>query len=153
MTTFRKADFQDCGAVYRLICALEETTLPYAHFSSIFQSQTADPRYYCMVCELEGRIVGVLNLRFEAQLHHAQTVGEILEFFIDAPCRGMGIGRELLARACRISRAFGCAQIEVACHRARERAHRFYLREGMYKSHFKFSKYLTDQTPEHHPEK
>ena len=35
---------------------------------------TAVIRYYCLICEQEGRVIGVLNLRFENQLHGSSTV-------------------------------------------------------------------------------
>ena len=143
----RKATAQDCGSVYDLICALEETRLPFDRFSSIFRRQAADPRYYCLVCEQGGRVIGVLNLRFEEQLHHARLIGEIMEFFIDAGHRDRGIGREMLDRACQIARDFGCAQLEVACNQLRTQAHRFYLREGLKSFHFKFSMPLGGDTP------
>lgn len=137
---YRKATISDCKAVYDLICDLESKKLPYDSFAEIFAEQVADNRFYCLVCERDSQLAGVLNLRFEGQLHHAARIAEILEFSVDASCRGLGIGKQMFAEACRIAREFGCSQIELATNQLRTDAHRFYVREGMHNFHFKFSK-------------
>jgi GNAT superfamily N-acetyltransferase len=55
--------------------------------------------------------------------------------------RGMGIGAELLAAAEGWARARGCRRLVVATRITRERAHRFYAREGYFVS--KTSYFLT----------
>jgi len=140
---YRKATLDDCKSVYSLICEMEDKTLPYDKFSSIFQTQLDCEHYYCMLCELNGNVIGILNLRFEEQLHHAGQIAEIMEFAIASPHRKQGLGKEMFAAACQISKEFGCVQIEVACNQLREDTHRFYIREGMHNFHFKFSKPLT----------
>lgn len=137
---YRKATASDCKAVYALICDLEAKQLPYDTFSEIFNEQTADPRFYCLVCEIDHQLVAVLNLRFEGQLHHASRIAEILEFSVDASCRSQGIGKQMFAQACSIAQEFGCSQIELATNQLRTDAHRFYAREGMHNFHYKFSK-------------
>lgn len=99
-------------------------------------------RYYCLIREEEHRVVGVMNLRFEEQLHHSDRIGEILEFAVEASWRNRGIGKEIFAQTCQIARNLGCIQIEVACNQLRTDTHRFYLREGMHNFHYKFSKAL-----------
>lgn len=141
---YRKATMSDCKAVYDLICDLECRQLPYDSFAEIFAEQTADSRFYCLLCEKDNRIAGVLNLRFERQLHHASRIAEILEFSVDASCRSCGIGKGMFAEACRIAQEFGCSQIELATNQLRKDAHRFYAREGMHNFHYKFSMSFTD---------
>ena len=87
-------------------------------------------------------VAGVLNLRFEAQLHHGGRIAEILEFAVGGTSRGRGIGSALLRQGCRRAGQRGCMQIEAACHQRRTDAHRFYIREGLSQEHFKFSKAL-----------
>lgn len=129
----------DCSQVYDLICMLEDTKLPWDVFSRIWEKQTTSPDYLSLVCEEDGTILGVLNLRFEEQLHHARYVAEIMELAVRSDLRGKGIGKALMTRACEISRGKGCLQLEVDCNLIRTDAHRFYQREGMKKSHYKFS--------------
>lgn len=141
---YRKATIEDCKAVYNLICDLECKQLPYDRFAEIFAEQVEDSHFYCLICERDGLPVGILNLRFEQQLHHATRIAEILEFSVDASCRGCGIGKQMFAEACRIAQEFDCTQIELATNQLRTDAHRFYTREGMNNFHYKFSKSFID---------
>lgn len=142
---YRKANEEDCRAVYRLICELEGRQLPFDRFSSIYQKQQASGQHVCLVCEWDDKVVGVLNLRIEEQLHHSGKVAEVMELAVDSACRSRGIGKELLEMACRTAKKLGCVQIEAASSQSRTDAHRFYLREGMVPSHLKLSKTLTDE--------
>lgn len=140
---YRKAGPEDCADVYQLICQLEGVQLPYRAFSAAYRSQMDDSRYYCLVYELGGEIAGVLNLRFELQLHHAACIAEIMEFAVDAAHRQQGIGSKMFSEACRIAAERGCIQIEAASNQLRKEAHRFYTREDMSCLHLKFSKSLS----------
>ncbi len=142
---YREATEKDCREVYRLICEMESRELPYEKFEAIFRKQLDHDGYYCLVCEREDQVIGVLNLRFEEQLHHADSIAEIMEFAVDPAYRSQGIGREMFREACRLSRQFHCVQIEVACNQLRTDTHRFYLREGMHNFHFRFSKSLVGE--------
>lgn len=142
---YRKAEPDDCEGIYRLICELECEKLPFVRFSGIYLEQVKDRNYYCLVCEQGGEVTGVLNLRFEEQLHHSARIAEIMEFAVDAACRGRGIGREMFEIACRIAREHGCVQIEAACNQTRTDAHQFYTRAGMYNSHYKFYRTLPEE--------
>lgn len=139
---YRKATLNDCEKVYDLICDMECKRLPPDKFHSIFQEQMNNGHYYCLVCEYDKAVIGVLNLRFEEQLHHSERIAEIMEFAVDKAYRKQGIGKEMLANACQLAKDFGCIQIEVSCNQLRKDTHRFYLREGMHNYHYKFSKPL-----------
>jgi len=139
---YRKGTIHDCKEVYNLICEMEQKQLSFDRFSAIYQKQISDKNFYCLVCERENHVIGVLNLRFEEQLHHSEYIAEIMEFAVDSTCRNQGIGKEMFAKACELAKDFGCAQIEAACNQLRVNTHRFYLREGMHNFHFKFSKSL-----------
>ena len=131
--SFRKGKPHDWQIVYDLICDMESTALPREPFQAVYEDQLQDPHFHCLLAEREGKILGVLNLRFEKQLHHAAAVAEIMEF-------GRGLGDAMFHEACRLAREAGCVQIEVACNQLRTRTHRFYLaREGMHNFHYKFS--------------
>lgn len=140
---YRKSELSDCKAVYNLICDLECKELPFDKFSEIYEEQINNKNYYCLVCEYDNDVIGVLNLRFEKQLHHSECIAEIMEFVIKSSSRKRGIGKEMLEKACQIAKSFGCVQIEAASNQLRTDTHRFYLREGMHNFHFKFSKSLT----------
>lgn len=141
---YRKGTLKDCKAVYDLICEMECSQLPYDYFYEIYKKQMDDAHYYCLVCEYDNSIIGVLNLRFEEQLHHAASIAEALEFAIHSSYRKKGIGKEMLSAACKLAKETGCIQIELDCNQLRTDTHRFYLREGMKNSHFKFTRALTN---------
>ena len=136
---FRKATAGHCRSVYDLICNMEAKELPYDDFASIFHEQLAADCYHCLIWEENGEVTGMLNLRFERQLHHCASIAEILEFVVDPAYRSQGLGAAMFAEACRIARESGCAQIEVTCNQLRNGAHRFYERRGMKNHHYKFS--------------
>ena len=119
----RRAGAADCAVIYRLICTLEDETLPQARFEAVFARQLAEAdRYVCLLGEQGGQTVGVINLRFEEQLHHAARIAEIMEFVVEEKHRGRGIGRLLLCEACRCAIGFGCTQLRsLAAGTARRR--------------------------------
>lgn len=142
MMIYRESDLSDCKAVYALICDMENKELPYDRFEETYFDQINDCHYYCLVCEQDGIVAGLLNMRFEEQLHHSEQIAEILEFAVASTYRSKGIGKEMFAQSCQIAIDNGCSQIEVACNQLRQDTHRFYTREGMHNFHFKFSKRL-----------
>ena len=135
----RRGNAGDFDAVYRLICELENQTFDRRKLHEIYMQQLQDMHYCCLVYEFEGEIVGMLNMRFEMQMHHAGMVAEILEFAMSGQHRSQGIGHELFAEACRIARSESCTFIEAVSNQVRRDAHRFYLREGMQNRSYKFS--------------
>lgn len=90
----------------------------------------------------EPYVRGMMNLRFEYQLHHAARIAEIMEFVVAPQCRNKGLGKLILNEACEIAKDHDCIQIEVACNQLRKDTHRFYEREGMKNYHYKFSRSL-----------
>lgn len=138
----REGTSVDCQAIYDLICDMEETELPYKPFRCMYLKQVTNPRYECLVYERAGKVLGMINIRYENQLHHAACVAEIMECAVDKSVRSEGIGKLLIEQACLHARNSGCIQIEVACNQLREKAHKFYEREGMNNYHYKFSKPL-----------
>ncbi len=139
---FRNSTLDDCKAIYSLVCDMESRVLPYDRFFDIYQSQLEDPNYQCIVFDSEGSIVGFINLRYEYQLHHVERIAEVLELVVAPEQRRQNIGKNILAEACGAARDRGCSQIEVACNQIRKDSHRFYEREGLINSHYKFSKRL-----------
>jgi GNAT superfamily N-acetyltransferase len=77
----------------------------------------------------EGRVVGWLHVAARAQLTE-DVCAEILGLVVDEGARGAGIGADLIRAAEAWARAEGCARIRVRSRDTRERAHKFYEREG-----------------------
>ena len=66
----RKSTAADLNRVHELISALVGHELDYDTFAQIYKEQLNDNDYYCLLGELDGRVCGVLNMRFDRQLHH-----------------------------------------------------------------------------------
>lgn len=90
---FRANTLDDCTAVHSLMCDLVNKALPYDQFFSIYQSQLEDPNYQCIVCDVEGAVVGFINLRYEYQLHLAERIVEVLELVVAPEQRRHNMGK------------------------------------------------------------
>lgn len=87
------------------------------------------PDHTVFVGCIDGAVVGWIDV---GVVHHLQAdpYGEIGGLVVSSNCRGVGIGRMLLVHAEAWARKRGVARIVVRSRITRERAHRFYLREG-----------------------
>lgn len=141
----RFAEWKDAGAVYSLIGEMEQSELNKSEFEAVFREQLQSSNFFCWLSEEDGVILGCLNLRIEAQLHHTAKVAEIMELAVRGENRSKGIGTRLFDHACREAKKAGCAQIEVCCNMLRERTHVFYERQGMNRYHYKFSLLLNGE--------
>lgn len=79
--------------------------------------------------QADGRIAGWAHVHPRHSLTDAPSV-ELAGLVVDARCRGAGVGAALLAAVEAWARTRGYAGIVVRSNVLRERAHRFYLREG-----------------------
>ena len=77
----------------------------------------------------EGVVVGWLHVASRTQLTE-EACAEILGLVVDENARGAGIGADLVRAAEAWARTEGCTRIRVRSRDTRERAHRFYEREG-----------------------
>lgn len=148
MITYRRAVLADCTGIHALMCQLEGQELPYGPFAAIYRGLLEDPAHSFFLCEDAGDLLGALHLRVEGQLHHGGLVAEILELAVSAGCRGQGLGKALVDMARQEARAQGCMVLEVPSGAQRERAHRFYRREGFTRTHYRFSMPLDTQEQE-----
>jgi GNAT superfamily N-acetyltransferase len=73
--------------------------------------------------------IGWLHVELQRTLV-APLSAQIMALIVDERARGEGVGRELVTAADTWSAAQGCQRLTVATRVTRERAHRFYLREG-----------------------
>jgi GNAT superfamily N-acetyltransferase len=76
-----------------------------------------------------GAVVGWLHCAARTQLTE-DACAEILGLVVDEGARGTGIGADLIRAAEAWARAEGCTRMRVRSRDSRERAHRFYEREG-----------------------
>lgn len=135
---YRKSTLLDVDGIHELICLLVGHDLDKTTFASLYEKQVQDPNHYCLVDDRNGVLYGVMNMRFEGQLHHGGMTAEIIEFFVREEARGKGSGREMLEIGKELARKRGCVLIEVTSKIKRVDAHRFYVREKLEHTHFKF---------------
>ena len=79
--------------------------------------------------DAQDRAIGWLHVELKRTLV-APLTAQIMALIVDERARGGGVGRELVAAADAWAAARGCQRLMVATRVTRERAHRFYLREG-----------------------
>ncbi len=138
----RLAVSADQPEIYSLICALEETSFPQEMFAWGFYTMLSSASHLLLVAEEAGRIVGLLHLRMEFQLHHCGTVAEIMELIVSSEVCSKGIGAALLKAAREQAIQHHCIQFEVTSNQKRKQAHRFYQREGLEQTHIKLTEAL-----------
>ena len=94
-----------------------------------------------LVAHQGAQVVGMVHLHRMHFLHRAPD-GRIVTLVVTAPCRGLGIGAQLVAAAEEQFGRWGCGRVEVSSGKAREAAHRFYHRAGYEEQSKRFIKPL-----------
>lgn len=82
------------------------------------------------VAELDGRVVGFVNVEFRPRLNFTTPEAWVPELIVSERARSKGAGAALLRRCEEAARERGCWAIALESATWRERAHAFYLREG-----------------------
>jgi GNAT superfamily N-acetyltransferase len=141
---FRRARRQDVQAIVRLLAsdplgATRETTgedkLPEAYWQA-FDAIDADPRQLLVVAELDGRVVGTLQLTFIPSLtYRGGERAQIEAVRIDATSRGRGLGRAMVGWAIEQARARGCCLVQLTTDQRRPDTLRFYESLGFRATH------------------
>jgi GNAT superfamily N-acetyltransferase len=95
------------------------------------------PRHAVLVAETSDGVVGWLHVT-HSHLLEVPVRAEVNGLVVGGTARGQGAGKRLLEAAERWARRKGCSCISVRSNVIRERAHRFYEREGY--DHYKTQK-------------
>lgn len=129
----RKAKLDDWNIIVDL---LEQ--LGYPHTESFLkermQTLLDDPDEELFVYELEDRVVAVMSLHFIPQLALEGDFARISYFAVDRDIRSKGIGKEMEDYCCSLVKNRKCNRIEVHSHSRRQKAHKFYFRQGYIES-------------------
>jgi GNAT superfamily N-acetyltransferase len=147
---FRRAKLSDLQAIVALLAddvlgkdreSTEWAAMP--SYEEAFKRIDAGPGGV-FVGELDGKIVATYQLGIVPVLSYGGSVGAILhDVRIASDLRGRGLGAQLVADAEERARALGCRHLALTSNRVRERAHKFYVRQGYIQSHLGFGKTLT----------
>lgn len=128
MTTIRCARTYDAVAIAALCGELGYPSTRQQVVSRLAAIEGASAKVF--VAENgNGEVIAWLHVGCRARLTN-DAEAEILGLVVAADARGSGIGRMLLERAAAWAVEHSCASLRVRSRVERERAHRFYEREG-----------------------
>jgi GNAT superfamily N-acetyltransferase len=143
---FRRATDADLPAIVALLAddplgaAREDPSLPLdRRYAEAFAAIDRDPNQLLAVVEVDGAIVGTLQLTFLPGLsRRGAWRGQIEAVRIAAGQRGTGLGARAIEWAIAECRARGCRMVQLTSSSTRTRAHAFYERLGFAASHVGF---------------
>ena len=129
MTTIRAARTYDAQAIAELGAQLGYPSTRQ-QIASRLAGVEAEPSSRVLVAENgDGRVIGWLHVAARTQLTE-DMCADILGLVVDESARGAGVGADLVRAAEAWARGEGCTRIRVRSRETRERAHKFYEREG-----------------------
>jgi GNAT superfamily N-acetyltransferase len=145
--TFRTANKEDVPVIVAMLAdddigesreKKSDAGTPQEYFRA-FEEMCCDPGNRILLAELDGRIVGSLQLVFIPSLSRSGAKRAIIEAVrVTSDLRGKNIGTALMRQAIAEARAAGCGVVQLTSDRRRSRAHLFYRRLGFEQSHIGF---------------
>jgi GNAT superfamily N-acetyltransferase len=107
-----------------------------ANYVNAFREIENDPNNELIVAELDGKVIGTLQLTFTPSLSYQGSKRCTVESVrVDSSLRGKGIGREMMLWAIERAKERSCISMQLTSHSDRKEAHRFYEQLGFLRSH------------------
>ncbi len=139
--TFRRAVREDVPAIAALLAddalgaGREDPSDPTPYLAG-FDRIEADPRNLLAVAQIDGAVLGCLQMSFIPGLSNRGAEFALVQAVrVNASLRGQGVGQAFMLWAMDQARARGCVAIELFTHESRGDAQRFYARLGFAPSH------------------
>jgi ribosomal protein S18 acetylase RimI-like enzyme len=140
---FRAATVDDLPAILALLVddelgkLREDLGTPlHPRYLAAFAAITRDPNQLLAVAEVDGEVVGCLQISFIPGLSRlGMWRGQIEAVRVAGAQRGSGVGRAMLLWAIEQCRARGCGLVQLTSDKRRADAHRFYARLGFEATH------------------
>jgi GNAT superfamily N-acetyltransferase len=141
--SFRNATIDDLPDIVRMLAddflgtqrEQFEDPLPESYVRA-FEEIDADPNNRLIVADIDGQIVGTLQLTFTPSLSYRGGKRATVESVrVDKALRGEGIGREMMLRAIELAKSETCISMQLTTNAERTDAHRFYEGLGFKASH------------------
>lgn len=105
-------------------------------YRAAFEAISADPNHQLLVADLDGDVVGVLQLSFLPHLtYRGGWRAQIEGVRVSEELRSRGVGQALLESAIVRARKRGCHLVQLTTDRRRPRALQFYLGLGFEATH------------------
>jgi GNAT superfamily N-acetyltransferase len=150
MLTTREAVAADLSAVIALlahdtvgVAEQDRPTDVTVEHRAAFAQIDADPADHLLVAEIDGEVVGCLQLTILRHLtHRGGRRGHVEAVRVDAARRGEGIGTALMEAAIALAVEHDCRLVQLTSNAQRTDAHRFYERLGFTSSHVGFKRSL-----------
>jgi len=112
-----------------------EDPLPKDYYAA-FDAIAASPSNHLYVAEVDGEIVGTLQLTFIPGLDYLGAERMLIEAVrVARHRRNAGLGKAIITEAVENARRRGCQLVELTSSARRKHAHRFYERLGFTASH------------------
>ncbi|KTE02029.1 MULTISPECIES: GNAT family N-acetyltransferase [unclassified Sphingopyxis] len=136
-----------------ILAMLAEETIPPGReadpsdprYLSAFAAIDADPNQRLIAAELDGRVVGTMQLSFLPGLSFIGSWRGLIEAVrIVADLRGQKLGEHMILWAVEQCRARDCKLVQLTSSATRTDAHRFYARLGFVQSHVGMKLHLRD---------
>lgn len=145
----REARADDWPAVARLLAELGRPEVlgqpDEATHRQRYESYLARENTVALVADLDGQVVGFLDMEFRERLNFARPQAWIPDLVVSEASRSRGVGSALLARAEELARERDCFAVSLESASWRTRSHAFYQREGFPQTAKSFSKNLTGE--------
>jgi GNAT superfamily N-acetyltransferase len=148
--TFRRAKRADLPTLVQLLAddflgarreLVSDPLLP--GYVAAFEAIAADPNEMLLVADLDGAVVGMLQLSFLRHLTYQGGLRAHIEGVrTRSDIRGQGIGRQLMAHAIETARERGCYMVQLTTDKQRPDAIRFYESLGFEARHEGFKMML-----------
>lgn len=143
---FRDARLDDVTTILRLAHAgdargddtppLDEETLADPRYTAAFRAIESDPSQRLIVAELDGHVVGTLQISYIPGLaRFGMTRGLLENVYVDVAQRGNGLGTTMVRWAIEQCRQAGCGMVQLTSNKVRLDAHRFYRKLGFEATH------------------
>ncbi len=141
--SFREACAADLPAIVALIAddglgrSRDDASLPLdVAYVAAFDAMAADANQVMLLGELDGEIVGYLQVTFIPGLSRKGAWrGQIESVRVASRLRGRGIGGKMLEHAIGLCRQRRCSLVQLTSDKTRKEAHRFYGQFGFQASH------------------
>lgn len=141
--TIRDATEEDIGAIAALSIAgtVEPARYPPLDLSDpgyliAFKAIDADPNHRLIVADLEGEVIGCMQISFIPGIPGGGAWrGQLENVHVHSDFRGQGIGAMMTQWAIALCRDRGCDRVQLTSNKKRKDAHRFYERLGFEATH------------------
>ena len=147
---FRRATRKDLPEIVRMLAddflgaqrERFENPLPESYVKA-FEEIAADRNNELIVAEIDGEIVGTLQITFTPSISFQGGKRATVESVrVDAKHRGKGLGKELIQWAIERAKNEGCHILQLTTNSERTDAHRFYENLGFKGTHLGMKLYL-----------